>query len=167
VIDVAADAVVANDAVRAYDAEVTVPFTNDAVLANEAVTGTNVIDVAADAVLANDDVNAYDDEIELFAQLAVPKVEPLWVPMNDPVNEPVLTLNVIDVAADAVVANDAVRAYEAELTVPFTNDAVLANEAVSGTNVIDVAADDVRAYDEESTVPTTNEAVSANDDVIA
>jgi hypothetical protein len=40
-------------------------------LANEAVTGTNVIDVAADAVVAK------DDEIELFAQLAVPKVEPL------------------------------------------------------------------------------------------
>ena len=160
-MDVAADDVVANEDVRAYEAELTVPFTNDAVLANEAVTGTNVIDVAADAVLANDDVTAYDDETALFAQLAVPKVEPLWVPMNDPVNEPVLTLNVIDVAADAVVAN------EAELTVPFTNDAVLANEAVNGTNVIDVAADDVSAYDEESTVPATNEAVSANDDVIA
>jgi hypothetical protein len=36
--------------------------------------------------------------------------------MNEPVNEPVLTLNVIDVAADAVVANEDVSAYEAEIT---------------------------------------------------
>ena len=28
------------------------------------------------------------------------------MPMNDPVNDPVLTLNVIDVAADAVVENE-------------------------------------------------------------
>ena len=69
--------------------------------------------------------------------------------MNDPVNEPVLTLNVMDVAADAVVENEDVRAYEAELTVPFTNDAVLAKEAVGGTNVMDVAAEAVVANDDE------------------
>ena len=37
----------------------------------------NVIDVAADAVLANEEVIANDEEIALFAQLAVPNVEPL------------------------------------------------------------------------------------------
>ena len=73
----------------------------------------------------------------------MPNVDPLCVPINEPVNDPVLTLNVIDVAADAVVENEDVSAYEAELTIPFTNDAVLANDAVAGTNVIDVAADDV------------------------
>ena len=62
---------VAADAVRAYDAELTVPFTNDAVLAKEAVTGTKVMDVAAFAVVANDELTA------LFAQLAVPNVDPL------------------------------------------------------------------------------------------
>ena len=38
---------------------------------NEPVLTLNVMDVAAE------DVNAYDDEIALFAQLAVPNVEPL------------------------------------------------------------------------------------------
>jgi hypothetical protein len=80
----------------------------------------------------NEDVSAYDELIALLAQLAVPKVEPLCVPMNEPVNEPVLTLNVIEVAAEDV------SAYEAEVTVPFTNEAVVANEAVA-------AKDDVRA----------------------
>jgi hypothetical protein len=95
---------VAADAVRAYDAELTVPFTNDAVLAKEAVAGTKVMDVAALAVVVNDEL------IALLAQLAVPNVEPLCVPINDPVNDPVLTANVIDVATDAVVAKDAVSA---------------------------------------------------------
>jgi hypothetical protein len=40
-------------------------------LAKDAVSGTNVIDVAADAVVAK------DEEIALFAQLAVPNVDPL------------------------------------------------------------------------------------------
>jgi hypothetical protein len=44
---------------------------------NDPVLIANVMDVAAEAVVAKDDVNAYDDEIELFAQLAVPKVDPL------------------------------------------------------------------------------------------
>ena len=68
--------------------------------------------------------------------------------MNDPVNDPVLTLNVIDVAAEDVVENEDVRAYDAELTVPFINEAVVANEAVGGTNVRDVAALDVVANDD-------------------
>jgi hypothetical protein len=76
-MDVAADAVVENEDVSAYDEERTFPATNDAVLANEAVAGVNVIDVAADAVLANEEVIANDEEIALFAQLAVPNVEPL------------------------------------------------------------------------------------------
>jgi hypothetical protein len=33
-------------------------------------------------------------------------VDPLWVPINEPVKEPVLTLNEIDVATEAVVANE-------------------------------------------------------------
>ena len=115
---------------------------------NDPVLTANVIDVAADAVVENEDVSAYEDEIALLAQLAVPKVDPLCVPMNDPVNEPVLTAKVIDVAAEAVVANEDVNAYDDELTVPFTNDAVLANEAVTGTNVIEVAAEAVVATDE-------------------
>ena len=92
--DTAKDAVVENEDVSAYDDELTVPFTNEAVVAK-------------------------DDEITLFAQLEVPKVEPLCVPMNDPVNEPVLTANVIDVAADAVVANDEEIALLAQLLVPI------------------------------------------------
>jgi hypothetical protein len=89
---------VAADDVSAYDAELTVPFTNDAVLANEAVTGTNVIEVAAEAVVAKDEL------IALLAQLLVPKVDPLWVPINDPVKLPVLTAKVMDVAVEDVSA---------------------------------------------------------------
>jgi hypothetical protein len=48
--------------------------------------------------------------------------------MNDPVNEPVLTANVIEVAAEAVIANEDVRAYDDEFTVPFTNEAVVAKD---------------------------------------
>ena len=82
---------------RAYDAEVTVPPTAPA--------------ATYDAVVANEDDIATD---------AVPKVDPLCVPMNDPVKEPVLTVNVMDVAADAVVENEDVNAYDAEVTVPPT-----------------------------------------------
>jgi hypothetical protein len=59
--------------------------------------------------VAADDVSAYDADVTIdadCAQLAVPNVDPLWIPINDPVNDPVLTANVIDVAAEAVVAND-------------------------------------------------------------
>jgi hypothetical protein len=55
-----------------------------AVVAKDAVGGVKVIEVAADAVVAN------EDDITLLAQLLVPNVDPLWVPINDPVNEPVL-----------------------------------------------------------------------------
>jgi hypothetical protein len=41
------------------------------------------MDVAADAVVAK------DAEVTLLAQLAVPNVEPLRTPRNDPVKEPV------------------------------------------------------------------------------
>jgi hypothetical protein len=42
------------------------------------------------ALTANDAVVAKEDEIVLMAQLAVPKVDPLCVPINEPVKEPVL-----------------------------------------------------------------------------
>jgi hypothetical protein len=54
-----------------------------AVVAKEAVDGVNVMDVAADAVVAK------DAETTLLAQLAVPNVEPLRTPRNEPVKEPV------------------------------------------------------------------------------
>ena len=44
---------------------------------NDPVLTANVIEVAAEAVVENEEVRAYDDEIALFAQLAVPKVDPL------------------------------------------------------------------------------------------
>jgi hypothetical protein len=144
-------AVVAKDDVSAYDAEVTVPPTLPA--------------ATYDAVVAND---------ELTDTLAVPKVEPLCIPINEPVNEPVLTAKVMDVAAEAVVENEDVNAYDAEVTVPptapaATYDAVVANDELTDTlavpnveplcvpindpvndpvltaNVMDVAADDVNA----------------------
>ena len=59
--------------------------------------------------------------------------------MKDPVNDPVLTLNVIEVAAEAVVENDAEVAI----------DDVSAQEDVGGVNVRDVAAEEVIANDEE------------------
>ena len=49
--------------------------------------------------------------------------------MKDPVNDPVLTTNVIEVATEAVVEKEDVSAYDDELTVPFTNEAVVANDA--------------------------------------
>jgi hypothetical protein len=54
------------------------------VVANDAVAGVNVIDVAADAVVAK------EEETALLAQLLVPNNDPLWIPINDPVNDPVL-----------------------------------------------------------------------------
>ena len=127
--------------VKAYDAEV----------ANDDVSGVNVIDVAADAVVAND------------ADIGV---------------------NVIDVAADDVVANDAdvmlplklpVLIWIELLTIPLgnmvgANDAEVANDDVSGVNVIDVAADDVVANDDVSGVNVIDvaaDAVVANDAEIA
>ena len=85
---------------------------------------------------------ANDDDTALLAQLAVPNVEPLWIPINDPVKEPVLIceelettpagnvavafnaydavagIKVMDVAADAVVANEELITLFAQLAVP-------------------------------------------------
>jgi hypothetical protein len=110
VIDVAADAVVENDAevilplklpVLICRELLTIPAgnivgANDAEVANDDVNGVNVIDVAADAVSANDDVNGVN-VIDVAADAVVE---------NDDVNG----VNVIDVAADAVSANDALTA---------------------------------------------------------
>ena len=131
VMDVAADDVVANEAVVGVNV---IEVAADAVVAKEAVGGTKVIDVAAEAVAVND---------ELIATLAVPKVEPLCVPMNEPVNEPVLTVNVIDVAADDVVAKEAVGGV---------NVIDVAADAVAGINVMDVAADAVVANEDDPNI---------------
>jgi uncharacterized protein YggU (UPF0235/DUF167 family) len=73
--------------------------------------------------------------------------------MNDPVKEPVLIAKVIEVAADAVVANEELIALLAQLLVPNVeplcvpiNDPV--NDPVLTLNVIDVAAEAVVANDE-------------------
>ena len=63
------------------------------------------------------------------------------MPINEPVNDPVLTANVMDVAADAVVANDDVSAYDAEVTVPPTlpaaiYEAVVANEELIAADAV-------------------------------
>ncbi len=104
VIDVAALAVTENEDVKAYEAEVTVPPTAPA--------------ATYDAVVANEDDMATD---------AVPNVDPLCIPMNEPVKEPVFTVNVIDVAAEAVVENE--ELIENDAVVAF--DAVPNNEAVT------------------------------------
>ena len=74
------------------------------------ITSTVSVTIARLALTAYDAETVKDDEIATdddCAQLLVPNVDPLCVPINDPVKEPVLTLNVIDVAALAVVVNDA------------------------------------------------------------
>jgi hypothetical protein len=68
----------------------------------------------------------------LLAQLAVPNVEPLWVPINEPVNDPVLTANVMDVAADAVVANEDVVEKDAVVE----NDELTAVDAVPNSELV-------------------------------
>jgi hypothetical protein len=74
--------------------------------------------------------------------------------MNDPVKEPVLTANVIEVAADAVVAKDELIALFAQLLVPNVeplcvpiNDPV--NDPVLTAKVIDVAAEAVVENEDE------------------
>jgi hypothetical protein len=57
---------------------------------NEPVLTAKVIDVAADAVVAN------ELEIALLAQLLVPNNDPLWIPTNEPVKEPVLICAELD-----------------------------------------------------------------------
>ena len=95
--------------------------------------GTNVIDVAADAVVAK------ELDTELVAQLAVPNVDPLWVPINDPVNDPVLICRELDTIPEG---NPVGNTYEL----------VIANDAVAGVNVIDVAADAVVAKELDTTL---------------
>ena len=132
VIDVAADAVVANDAEIAVLASpindpvklpvliwvelLTIPAgnmfgANDAVFANDDVNGVNVIDVAADAVVAKDAVNGVNvidvaaDAVEANdAEVAV-----LASPINDPVKLPVLICTELLTTPDGsmVGANDA------------------------------------------------------------
>jgi len=133
VIEVAAEAVVANEEVVAKEAVAgikVIEVAADDVVENEAVGGTNVMEVAALAVVAN---------------------------------EAVVGINVMEVAAEAVVANDAdvilplndpvLICCELE-TVPAgkpdgkTYDAVVAKDAVAGINVIEVAALAVTANDE-------------------
>ena len=87
-------------------------------VAKEAVDGVNVIDVAADAVVAK------DAEVALFAQLAVPNVEPLRTPRNDPVKEPVkgrvseLNCSELETVPAAAVA----EAFSAKLAVVAKDD---------------------------------------------
>jgi hypothetical protein len=99
------------------------------------------MDVAADAVVAK------DAEVTLLAQLAVPNVDPLRTPRNDPVKEPVKgrvsELNCSEL--ETVPAGTVAEAFSAKL-------AVVAKEAVDGVNVMDVAADAVVAKDAETTL---------------
>ena len=74
----------------------------DAVIAYEEVLGVNVILVAALAVVAK------EDDITLFAQLLVPRNEPV----NDPVNEPVFICAELDTVPGGTVAV-AFNAYDA------------------------------------------------------
>jgi hypothetical protein len=180
---VAAEEVVAKDAVAGVNV---IDVAALAVVANEAVGGVKVMDVAALAVIACDAL--------LINPTYDPLNDPLWIPTNEPVNEPVLIcwelltvpagnpagktydevtandavdgVNVILVAADAVVANEDVVANDEVAGIKVIDvaaDAVLAKEAVDGTNVMDVAALAVIANDAEVTSPL-NEPV--NDPVL-
>lgn len=125
VMEVAADAVVANELLIELFAQLLVPnidpviplpeTNNDPVITadplkgnpvpdpalsayedvieKDAVVGTNVILVAVDDVIANELL------IALLAQLAVPNVDPLCVPMNEPVNDAVLICEEADTSA--------------------------------------------------------------------
>ena len=115
----------------------------EAVVANDAVVGVNVILVAALAVVAN------ELEIALFAQLPVPVNEPTNEPVNEPVNGAVRELNCVELdiipdgtpvspeygavlAKEAVVVNDALTLILelcAQLLVP-TNPTALEIELV-------------------------------------
>ena len=89
---------------------------------------------------------AKDAEVALFAQLAVPNVEPLRTPRNDPVKEPVKgRVNELNCSELETVPAAADAAFSAKL-------AVVAKEAVDGVNVMDVAADAVVAKDAEVTL---------------
>jgi hypothetical protein len=168
VIDVAADAVVANDA------EVILPLKLPVLICKELLT-----------IPVGNIVGAKDAEVAKDAEIAV-----LASPINDPVKLPVLIckelltipagnivgandaevakddvngVNVIDVAADAVSANDDVNGVN---VIDVAADAVVANDDVNGVNVIDVAADAVVANDDVNGVNVIDvaaDAVVAND----
>ena len=132
VIDVAADAVVAKDALTAVLASpinepvklpvliwvelLTIPVgnivgANDAVVAKDDVSGVNVMDVAADAVVAKDAVNGVN-VIDVAADAVVANdalVAVLASPINDPVKLPVLICKELLTTPDGsmVGANDA------------------------------------------------------------
>jgi hypothetical protein len=55
-----------------------------------ACVGAHEADIAKDAVLATEAVVANELETALVAQLLVPNNDPLTIPINDPVKEPVL-----------------------------------------------------------------------------
>ena len=67
-----------------------------------------------------------------MAQLAVPNVEPLWVPINDPVNDPVLICEELETNPDGIPVIDdhavepTVGAHDADTE----KDAVMARDAV-------------------------------------
>jgi hypothetical protein len=150
VIDVAADAVVANDAEIAVLASpindpvklpvlickelLTIPVGNmvgakDAVVENDDVNGVNVIDVAADDVSANDDVNgvnvidvAADAVVANDAEMAV-----LASPINDPVKLPVL----IWVELLTIPAGNIVGANDAEVILPLKLPVLICKELLT------------------------------------
>jgi hypothetical protein len=150
VIDVAADAVVANDAEIAVLASpindpvkdpvlickelLTIPAgnmvgANDAEVAKDDVNGVNVIDVAADDVSANDDVNgvnvidvAADAVVANDAEMAV-----LASPINDPVKDPVLICKELLTIPDGSM----VGANDAEVILPLKLPVLICKELLT------------------------------------
>lgn len=127
----------------------------DAVVANEADNGINVIDVAAEAVVAK-------DELPNSEPVIPPETPKLPDTANDPevVNDPVnTTMSVVSSndpvivwvplkELDPVVANIADDVLFSNLEF-CANDAVVANDAVDGVNVILFAALAVVANDDD------------------
>jgi len=143
VMDVAADAVVANDAevilplklpVLICRELLTIPAgnmvgANDADVANDDVNGVNVIDVAADAVVANDDVSgvnvidvAADAVVANDAEMAV-----LASPINDPVKDPVL----IWVELLTIPLGNMVGANDADVILPLKLPVLICKELLT------------------------------------
>jgi hypothetical protein len=131
------------------------------VVAKEAVAGVNVMLVAADAVVAkeadpnNDPVNdpVYEPVCSptndpVKKPVYEPVNDPVCAPTNEPVKEPVLICAELDTvpatigAHDADVANEAVAGVN---VIELAALAVVANEAVAGVNVMLVAAEAVVA----------------------
>jgi hypothetical protein len=138
-----------------------------------------VVRLVSVPTLVNDDVttvlfSVVPLNVDALATLAVKAYD------AEVANDDVNGVNVMDVAADAVVANDAevilplklpVLICRELLTIPAgnmvgANDADVANDDVTGVNVIDVAADAVVANDDVSGVNVIDvaaDAVVAND----